>query len=465
MRSKLILVVLGSVAYSGCATDDLSQTADEVNGIRYGVDYAWARPSPAHLHAEGYSFAARYLSHDTSGKNLSHGEADQLIANQVDVVVVWETTSDRALSGYSGGAADATDAAQQAAGDGMPGSRPIYFAIDFDASESQQATLNSYFDGVASVIGRDRTGAYGGYYPIARLFNAGKIAWGWQTYAWSGGQWDSRAQVRQIENGIEGGGLDKDEAVADDFGQWGVTGGDEGPAPTAPPVPTSCGAIEPGHGLSNGQAWSSCDGRFTLAMQGDGNLVLYSLGFPLWATSTNNNGAIVVMQGDGNLVEYSHHSHPLFASGTSGHGGARLAIQDDGNLVVYAGATALWASRTAGMPPAPTACGLIDPGHGLALGESISSCDGRYVLAMQGDGNLVLYHGGSALWASQTSGTDGRRAVMQGDGNLVVYGETAALWASRTSGDAGGYLAVQDDGNVVIYVGGHPVWSTGTNGQ
>ena len=51
-----------------------------------------------------------------------------------------------------------------------------------------------------------RTGAYGGYYVIKRAFDAGKITWGWQTYAWSGGQWDARAQFRQTSNGITAAG-------------------------------------------------------------------------------------------------------------------------------------------------------------------------------------------------------------------------------------------------------------------
>ena len=464
MRFHLSAIAVGCVGLLGCATDDLSSTEASVT-TRNGVDYAWARPSPSDLRASGYTFAARYLSYDTSGKNLSHGEADSLIANGLDVVVVWETTADRALSGYAGGASDAQAAAAQAAGDGMPGSWPIYFAIDFDASSAQQATLNSYFDGVASVLGRDRTGAYGGYWPISRLFDAGKIAYGWQTYAWSGGNWDGRAQLRQTQNGIWGGGLDADVAVADDFGQWGITGGDTGPEPSAPPLPTSCGAIEPGHGLAAGQSWSSCDGRFSLAMQSDGNLVLYSFGVAMWATGTLGSGAVVVMQTDGNLVEYSHHSRPLFASGTDGHGGAFAAIQDDGNLVVYAGATPLWATGTADLPPAPTSCGAIEPGRGLAPGEAVYSCDGRYALVMQGDGNLVLYHGGSALWSSRTPGSDGRRAVMQGDGNFVVYGASSARWDAGTAGHPGAWLAIQDDGNVVVYAGATPLWATGTNGE
>jgi hypothetical protein len=174
------------------------------------------------LHAAGYTFAARYLSYDTTGKNLTASEASALQAAGVDVVANWEYGASDALNGSARGASDAQEALRQANAAGMPAGRPIYFSVDFDATEAQQAAINDYFDGVASVLGLARTGAYGGFYPIQRLFNAGKITWGWQTYAWSGGQWDSRAQVRQTLNGvtIAGGECDIDEAQTNDFGQW-----------------------------------------------------------------------------------------------------------------------------------------------------------------------------------------------------------------------------------------------------
>ena len=371
--------------------------------------------------------------------------------------------SDDALGGYLRGRSDATTANAQNAADGAPSTRPIYFSIDFDATPAQQEAINSYFDGVASVIGRDRTGAYGGYYPIKRLFDAGKIKWAWQTYAWSGGLWDARAQLRQVHNGIANGQEDEDQAVVADFGQWGHTATETGPAPTAPAVPTACGAIEPAHGLSRGQAWGSCDGRFRIAMQTDGNLVVYSSGVATWTTHTNT-GDIVVMQTDGNFVLYDHHSHALWSSKTNGHAGAHLAIQTDGNVVVYAGTKALWASDTGGMPAAPTACGEIEPGHGLAIGEGIRSCDNRFTLVQQGDGNLVLYEAGNALWTANIDHDGGTRLVMQTDGNLVTYG-AAAVWNSHTAGHPGSHLAVQDDGNVVIYDGATALWSSHTGGH
>ena len=81
---------------------------------------------------------------------------------------------------------------------------------------------------------------------------------------------------------------------------------------------------------------------------------------------------------------------------------------------------------------------------------------------MQGDGNLVLYHGGSALWSTRTSGDNGAHAVMQGDGNLVVYLGGTAKWSSQTNGFSGASLALQDDSNLVIYHSGHPVWDWGS---
>ena len=49
---------------------------------------------------------------------------------------------------------------------------------------------------------------------------------------------------------------------------------------------------------------------------------------------------------------------------------------------------------------------------------------------------------------------------MQGDGNLVEYVGGRALWASDTAGDPGGYLAMQGDGNLVLYsAANQPLWS------
>ncbi|MEO8878447.1 MAG: phage tail tip lysozyme [Polyangiaceae bacterium] len=118
-------------------------------------------------------------------------------------------------------------------------------------------------------------------------------------------------------------------------------------------------------------------------------------------------------------------------------------------------------------PAPPTSCGAIRAGHGISRGESVSSCGGKYDLAMQTDGNLVLYEKGKgALWSTHTNGTDGFAAIMQSDGNFVLYGSKSdPLWSSRTNGHNGADLAVQTDGNLVVYGGSRALWNSGTNGR
>lgn len=183
-----------------------------------GVDYSAGRPGGAALKAAGKAFACRYLSHD-AGKNLRPSEAADLAAHGVSAVVVWETTASRAAASRAAGAADATEAAAQAKACGQPSDRPIYFAVDWDAAPS---TVVPYFQGVASVLGLHRTGAYGGIKVIRYLLDHGLVTWAWQTVAWSAGQWEPRAHIRQYAKTTTIGGVscDVDEAMQPDFGQW-----------------------------------------------------------------------------------------------------------------------------------------------------------------------------------------------------------------------------------------------------
>jgi len=231
---SLVTLALAVPALAACggagggAGESLGSTGSALTPT-YGLDYSYSRPSISSSKDQGFKFVARYLSGGDS-KDLTHAEADSLIAAGLDIVVVWEADGQAALNGYDQGADDARAAEKEAASCGQPSTRPIYFAVDFDAESDQMSAVSSYFDGVASVIGRSRTGAYGGMFTVQPLFDSGKISFGWQTYAWSDGEWDSRAQLRQIENDIDDGQADKDEAVAADYGQWGAV-----KAPPPPP--------------------------------------------------------------------------------------------------------------------------------------------------------------------------------------------------------------------------------------
>jgi hypothetical protein len=107
---------------------------------------------------------------------------------------------------------------------------------------------------------------------------------------------------------------------------------------------------------------------------------------------------------------------------------------------------------------------VLAPGDLLGPEEYLSSADGRFALAYQGDGNLVLYEDGQALWHSGTHVGEAGQVVMQHDGNLVIYSPFGEpLWASETAGWHDAWLIVQNDGNVVLYSSaGEPLWATNT---
>jgi hypothetical protein len=108
-------------------------------------------------------------------------------------------------------------------------------------------------------------------------------------------------------------------------------------------------SLGPNQPLNSGQTLVSADGRYRLVMQGDGNLVIYSINRALWSTNTAGHpGARTIMQGDGNLVVYDTANKPLWFSGTAGSGQSNLLMQTDGNLVIYNSSKATWASHTNG---------------------------------------------------------------------------------------------------------------------
>jgi hypothetical protein len=95
--------------------------------------------------------------------------------------------------------------------------------------------------------------------------------------------------------------------------------------------------LYPDESLVIGESISSDNEKYTMTMQGDGNLVLYRTNdwLPLWASGTDGHAVSqAIMQGDGNFVVYGYNP-PLWASNTDGHPGSYLTVQDDGNAVIY----------------------------------------------------------------------------------------------------------------------------------
>jgi hypothetical protein len=133
---------------------------------------------------------------------------------------------------------------------------------------------------------------------------------------------------------------------------WGGFSSNDGVAITVlysnTPAPSGDDVLNANEQLLQNEFLRSSDGRFTLYMQGDGNLVIYYYNQALWASNTCCNSSInrCVMQGDGNLVLYDVNYGSHWHSGTDNYPGSHLVMQSDGNLVIYQGNTPRWASNT-----------------------------------------------------------------------------------------------------------------------
>jgi hypothetical protein len=113
--------------------------------------------------------------------------------------------------------------------------------------------------------------------------------------------------------------------------------------------------LNPSESLSIGESIKSQNGRITLAMQGDANLVLYrSNGVAIWDSKTVGTQATqAVMQNDGNLVLYGP-TGAIWSTDTANNPGAFLVAQDDENLVIYTpDGDPLWDTNTWVRPAGP----------------------------------------------------------------------------------------------------------------
>lgn len=109
-------------------------------------------------------------------------------------------------------------------------------------------------------------------------------------------------------------------------------------------APVTRSTLHAGERLAPGERLTSGNGRFTLVMQHDGNLVEYDGGTPVWATGTSAADSTFEAQGDGNFVVYAPGHVARWATGTS-RAGSVLTVQDDRNVVVYApGNQPVWAN-------------------------------------------------------------------------------------------------------------------------
>lgn len=209
-------------------------------------DLSWARPGGAVIKAAGYSGVIRYLSDDTTGKTLGAAERDDYHASGLSIRLVWENGAQAALGGHTQGLQDGQHALKQAQALGFPKGLGMYYAVDFDATPEQQATIDAYGAGFrAGLAGVYDCAEYGGYWVVSRSIANGTTKKSWQTVAWSGGNILPGVNIYQTGQSDFGGGVDVDELRADDG--WGWTNSTV-KAASAPVAPASAPAAATGPG-------------------------------------------------------------------------------------------------------------------------------------------------------------------------------------------------------------------------
>ncbi|KPI14366.1 Curculin domain protein (mannose-binding) lectin [Actinobacteria bacterium OV450] len=241
--------------------------------------------------------------------------------------------------------------------------------------------------------------------------------------------------------------------------------------------------LRPGQRLDSGASLVPTPGKPELAMQDDGNLVIYAVGnpggprLPLWSSGTYGNpGAYALMQDDGNFVVYKRDGGPdkggaLWATGTYGNRNTTYvsaSFRDDGQLNVTGRREDwYWSTETSER-------------HVRVCSTDMSWTPGFWArsatawLVLQKDNNLVMYRkrDGKAIWSSGTYGN--RNALnlqMKDNGDLVLREDgrnQTVRWHSGSAGNNGAYALLQDDGNFVVYKAdggpgkGGALWASGT---
>jgi hypothetical protein len=167
--------------------------------VIYGADYSERELSPQELDQfTGYDirFLIRYIGYPLNTKCISHypgAYQAHVRAGRLVLLVVENLPSDPA-GGFAGGAAMAQRALSDAHSIGYPASLPIFFCADgwLDGSHISVDTAMDYLKGAASVVGKDRTGAYG-----FRDFIQAARAGGYARWLWLCGAPPTDAEVAQ----------------------------------------------------------------------------------------------------------------------------------------------------------------------------------------------------------------------------------------------------------------------------
>ena len=233
------------------------------------VDYSGGYPGAAAVKAAGYAGAIRYLCNSPdrglTKKRITKQEADDYKANGLVLVSNWQKGKG-ATADFKVGDPTATgkqmgkEALDYHFSVGGSGFTPIYFSVDEDVSlDTWNSRVLPWLNGIASVIGKEWVGVYGGQRSMWWAEEDG-FRWRWQTLGWSrydaNGNWNSNLPVQwvdgvnirqyEIDKGsINGIGIDRNSTHTADYGQWGLDRNK--PVVVTPPVESGTEVAKPNY--------------------------------------------------------------------------------------------------------------------------------------------------------------------------------------------------------------------------
>ncbi|MEP6528225.1 MAG: glycoside hydrolase domain-containing protein [Nocardioidaceae bacterium] len=198
-------------------------------------DFSTARPTVAQLKAAGVEGVLRYLSPlnsdgsyygPTAPKMITKQEFDSYITAGIDVVCNWEWYEGRCLEGAPAGAQDGSWAAHLCHQIGYAPGATIFFS--HDTAEGDNTTVGRYLIAAQQAIEAAGYSFVADVYGGSGFVNAqlqdrrSPVKYGWQTSAWSGGQYHGVAALYQDLAGAHGspqiGGCDLNIVMKEPFG-------------------------------------------------------------------------------------------------------------------------------------------------------------------------------------------------------------------------------------------------------
>lgn len=172
-----------------------------------GIDTATNTESlVACIKSNGFTFVGRYYAIVNTGKTLTLSEAQALSSAGLYIVSIWQESGNSVdYFTFDQGRSDGKNAFSIAANDfGQPANTPVYYAVDFDATDADKQAILNYFSGVQQgysdylyeqqSYGNPQIpyyiGVYGSYWVLDWCKTQGIATYFWQAYPplWSGGQ-------------------------------------------------------------------------------------------------------------------------------------------------------------------------------------------------------------------------------------------------------------------------------------